>query len=34
MAIDSTHSPGVEERKKLKGKIAWLQYLEKNNIEQ
>lgn len=30
MAIDSTHSPGVEERKKLKGKIAWLQYLEKN----
>ena len=33
MAIDSTHSPGVEERKKLKGKIAWLQYLEKNNID-
>jgi tetratricopeptide (TPR) repeat protein len=30
MAIDSTHSPGVEERKKLRGKIAWLQYLEKN----
>lgn len=30
MAIDSTHSPGVEEHKKLKGKIAWLQYLEKN----
>ena len=33
MAIDSTHSPGVQERKKLKGKIAWLQYLEKNNID-
>jgi len=30
MAIDSTHSPSVEERKKLRGKIAWLQYLEKN----
>ena len=30
MAIDSTHSPGMEERKKLKGKIAWLNYLEKN----
>jgi tetratricopeptide (TPR) repeat protein len=29
-AIDSTHSPGMEERKKLKGKIAWLNYLEKN----
>ncbi len=34
LAIDSTHSPGVEEHKKLKGKIAWLRYLEKNNIEQ
>ena len=33
MAIDSTHNPGVAERKKLKGKIAWLQYLEKNNID-
>jgi tetratricopeptide (TPR) repeat protein len=33
VAIDSTHSPGVEERKKLKGKIAWLQYLEKNKID-
>jgi tetratricopeptide (TPR) repeat protein len=32
MAVDSTHSPSVEERKKLRGKIAWLQYLEKNNI--
>ena len=29
-AIDSTHSPGMEERKKLRGKIAWLNYLEKN----
>jgi len=34
LAIDSTHVPGVEEHKKLKGKIAWLRYLEKNNIEQ
>jgi tetratricopeptide (TPR) repeat protein len=33
MAIDSTHTPGMEERKKLKGKIAWLQYLEKNKID-
>ena len=33
VAIDSTHTPGVAERKKLKGKIAWLQYLEKNQID-
>ena len=30
LAIDSTYTPAVEEHKKLKGKIAWIQYLEKN----
>ncbi len=30
LAIDSTYTPAVAEHKKLKGKIAWLQYLEKN----
>ncbi len=30
LAIDSTHVPTVEEHKKLKGKIAWLNFLSKN----
>jgi len=30
LAIDSTYVPAVAEHKKIKGKIAWLQYLEKN----
>ncbi len=30
LAIDSTYAPAVAEHKKVKGKIAWLQYLEKN----
>lgn len=34
LSIDSTFTPAVVEHKKLKGKIAWLQYLEKNKVEE
>ena len=34
LAIDSTYSPAVEEHKKLQGKIACLQYLEKNKASE
>ncbi|MDH3709936.1 MAG: tetratricopeptide repeat protein [Cyclobacteriaceae bacterium] len=34
LAIDSTYAPAVAEHKKLKGKIAWLRYLDKNNSDE